>query len=335
MDPGIKVPPEGYGGIERIVALLAEEYIRLGHIVDILATEGSKIKGCTCYSIGKEGFPPKKSEMNKALISAWKFIWINRKKYDLVHNFGRLLYLLPILGNPVKKIMCYQREIPSKNIRKINKLSTKNLIFVGCSADLVNRAKVPGRWFSIHNAVNFDNYHLADKTFSDMPLLFLGRIERVKGLHIAIDVALQTNRKLIIAGNISRLPEEISYYESEIKSKIDGNLIKYVGEVNDKEKNELFANASVLLMPIEWDEPFGIVMIESMACGTPVVGFRKGAIPEVVTDGVTGYVVNSISEMKNAIDNCKNINRKNCRLHAESLYDIRKIAFQYLEILNK
>lgn len=334
MDPGIKVPPNGYGGIERIVALLAEEYIRLGHSVDLLATDGSNIECCTCYSIGKEGFPPSKSEMKKALFIAWKFIWINRKKYDLVHNFGRLLYLLPILGNHVNKIMCYQREIPSKNIRFISKFPTKNLTFVGCSADLISRANVPGRWFSIHNAVNFEKYLLNYETRSDMPLLFLGRIERIKGLHTAIDVAIQTNRKLIIAGNISRLPEEISYYESEIKSKIDGNQIKYVGEVNDKEKNELIGNASVLLMPIEWNEPFGIVMIEAMACGTPVVGFRKGAIPEVITDGVTGYVVNSINEMKIAIDKCKYINRQICRNHAQSFYDVRKIAIQYLNTIN-
>ncbi|MBS1935773.1 MAG: glycosyltransferase, partial [Bacteroidetes bacterium] len=255
MDPGILVPPKGYGGIERIVALLAEEYYRQGHTVDVLATQGSRVEGCTMYPIGKAGFPPGKKEMNKAIFRAWKFIWKNRKKYDLIHNFGRLLYLLPVLNHPVKKIMCYQREITARNIRIYNSLPNKNIIFSGCSADLVKRANAPGRWVTIHNAVDFTVYSLTTNLATDAPLIFLGRIERIKGCHTAIAMAKATGNKLIIAGNKPASGEELEYFEKEIQPHIDNQQIIYVGEVNDTQKNEWLGKSKALLMPIEWNEP--------------------------------------------------------------------------------
>lgn len=332
MDPGIQVPPKGYGGIERIVASLAIEYKNLGHDVHILATIGSYVDGCVMHSIGKEGFPPKKSEMNKAIFRAWQFIWLNRNKFDLIHNFGRLLYLLPVLNHRIKKIMSYQREITKSNIEIFMKLPNKNLFFTGCSKDLIDRANVPGNWTAIHNAIDFSKFTLNEKYEDEAPLIFLGRIERVKGCHTAIRVAKETNHKLIIAGNISKLSEEIEYYEKEIKPLIDNKQIIFIGEVNNQQKNEWLGKSKALLMPIEWNEPFGIVMIEAMACGTPVIGYNKGSVNEVVEERITGFKVDNVLDMINAIKKLRKINKVLCRDYAKNIFHINFIAKNYLLI---
>src|SRR5205814_9698253 len=117
MDPGIMIPVKGYGGIERIIEMLAEEYVRLGHEVHLFLTTGSTVEGCVTHDFGKEGFPPNKWDARRAIPIAWKFLWKHKNQFDLVHNFGRLIYLLPILNHPVKKIMSYKREITGRNVR--------------------------------------------------------------------------------------------------------------------------------------------------------------------------------------------------------------------------
>lgn len=332
MDPGIPIPPKGYGGIERIVGLLAIEYKRQGHEVHILGSAGSYIEGCVLHSIGEDGFPPPKSEMNKALVRAWRFIWKTRNEYDLIHNFGRLLYLLPVINHKVKKIMSYQREISQKNIEYFTRLPNKNMFFTGCSKDLIDRANVPGNWTAVHNAIDFSLFTLTTTLSEDAPLIFLGRIEKIKGCHTAIKVAKETGNKLIIAGNISKLTEEIEYFEKEVKPYIDNKQIVFIGEVNDVQKNEWLGKSKAMLMPIEWNEPFGIVMIEAMACGTPVIGFNCGSVNEVIDENQTGLKVVSFKEMCHAVVQIKKINRENCRIHAFRKYEIAIVAKKYLEL---
>jgi glycosyltransferase involved in cell wall biosynthesis len=333
MDPGILVPPKGYGGHERLVYMFAREYQRLGHDVDLLVTKGSFVEGCKVYGYGKEGFPSSKWEQRKVVPYVWWFLWKNRKKYDLVHNFGRLAYLLPILNHPVKKIMTYGREIWSPNIRSILRFKHDNLIFTGCSANLISRVDAAGNWEAVYNAIDFNKFNAnVELDSKEAPLIFLGRIERIKGCHTAIEVAKATGKKLIIAGNISKLPEEIYYYDTEIKPHIDGENVIFVGEVNDVQKNDWLGKASAFLMPIEWNEPFGIVMIEAMACGTPVIAFPFGSVPEVVDEGITGFIVNDEIGMIEAIAKVDIIDRKICRETAEKRFDVSVIAQQYLNL---
>ena len=334
MDPGILVPPNGYGGIERIVEILALQYTEMGHEVHLLVTPGSFIKGCTVYPFGKEGFPPKKRDALKAIPTAWQFLWKHRNDFDLVHSFGRLAYLLPILNHPVKKIMSYQREIDQRNIWLINKLPGRQLFFTGCSADLLSRLKVAskGIWAAVYNAVIFSKYTLQPVISEDAPLMFLGRLERVKGCHTAIEIAKATGSKLIIAGNISTLPEELEYFEKEIRPLIDGIQIIYVGAINDAEKNHWLGLSKALIFPIEWNEPFGIVMIEAMACGTPVIGYNRGSVNEVIDEGVTGFKVNDAGGMVLAVRHLATINRTNCCLHAKKRFDASVIALDYLRL---
>jgi len=333
MDPGILVPPKGYGGHERLVAMFAKEYHRLGHEVHLLVTEGSYVPGCIVHAFGKEGFPPAKSDALKAIPVAWNFLWQHRDKFDLVHNFGRLAYLLPILNNRVKKIITYGREISARNVSRINKLPNKNLVFTGCSKDLISRGGVAGRWETVYNAIEFEKYQLVSHVPEDAPLIFLGRIEKVKGCHSAIAVAKATNNKLIIAGNVSPLANEKAYFDKEILPHIDNEQIIHVGAVNDESKNRYLGMAKALLFPIEWNEPFGMVMVEAMACGTPVIAIRRGSVEEVIKEGETGYKVNTVQEMAEKVQQIKYINRENCRAIAKARFDVNKIAEQYLSLL--
>jgi glycosyltransferase involved in cell wall biosynthesis len=332
MDPGILVPPKGYGGHERLVEMFAMEYSRLGHEVHLLVTEGSVVKDCIVHPFGKEGFPPKKWNARIAIPKAWFFLWKHRNEFDLIHNFGRLAYLIPILNLSVKKIMTYGREISQKNITIINRLPNQNIVFTGCSQNLISRINATGKWKAVYNAIRFEQYTLNSQVDTKAPLMFLGRIERIKGCHTAIQVALSTNHKLIIAGNISRLPEEIRYFEEEIQPLIDNEQIIYVGEVNDSQKNEYLGSSKALLMPIEWNEPFGIVMIEAMACGTPVIAFQSGSVDEVVENGITGFIVGNQQQMIDVVLNKLPLDRSKCRERAEGRFDVKKISQDYLSL---
>jgi glycosyltransferase involved in cell wall biosynthesis len=332
MDPGIPVPPNGYGGHERLVYMFAKQYKNLGHEIELIVSPGSEVDGCVVHTFGKEGFPPKKIDASKAILEAWQFLWTRRNKYDLIHNFGRLAYLLPILNSPVKKLMTYGREISNRNIKYINRLPNKEILFTGCSEDLVSRGRIAGNWSVVYNAIDFGKYTLQTAVGENAPLVFLSRLERIKGCHTAIKIAKVTGNKLIIAGNVSTLSEEMAYFRNEIEPLIDGAQISYVGQVNDEQKNNLLGKAKALLFPIEWNEPFGMVMTEAMACGTPVIGFNRGSVPEVIDNGVTGFVVDSEEEMIQAVDKTMKMDRNLCRSKAESRFDVKVIADHYLSL---
>ena len=334
MDPGILIPVTGYGGHERLVEMFAEEYTRLGHQVHLLVTNGSLVTGCTMHAFGKVGFPPAKKDARKAIFTGWGFLWKHRKDFDLVHNFGRLIYLLPIWNASVKKIMTYGREITGSNINKLLKLPHQNIVFTGCSKNLISRSGAKGKWEAVYNAINFSKYTCTTNLPQTAPLIFLGRIERIKGCHTAIAVAKATNSTLIIAGNVSPLEEEKQYFEKEIKPHVDGHKIQYVGQVNDAQKNEWLGKSKALLMPIEWNEPFGIVMIEAMACGTPVIAFNNGSVNEVVEENVTGFKVKDVAEMIECLQSIETINRTKCREAAQNKFDVKIIVQKYLQLFD-
>jgi glycosyltransferase involved in cell wall biosynthesis len=185
-----------------------------------------------------------------------------------------------------------------------------------------------GHWRAIFNGVDLAGYQLARDVPADAPLVYLGRIERVKGVHLAIEIARRTGRRLMIAGD----PVDASgheYFSTEIAPVIDGELVQHVGSVNDEQKNVLLRSAAALLFPIQWDEPFGIVMAEAMACGTPVIAWPRGSVPEVVREGVNGFVCRSIDEAVSAVDRVASLDRQAVRQDCEARFDARVIASQY------
>lgn len=333
MDPGIPVPPEQYGGHERLVYLFAEEYIKQGHEVTLLAGPNSYCSGKT-ITYGINDLNRSKLQRTKEVIFVWRYLMRNKNNFDLIHNFGRLILLPPVVNASVKKIMTYGRPVAIAGIRYITTLPNRNLIFTACSNYCVSTGNVAGRWKTVYNTIDFSKYQLNTILAVDAPLMFLGRLDKIKGVHTAINIAKASNNTLIIAGNIPTTPDNYQYFKTSVEPLIDNEQIKYVGALNDDEKNYHLKKAKALLFPIEWEEPFGMVMIEAMACGTPVIAFNRGSVPEVVKEGVSGFIVNNQDEMLAALDRVSIIDRAKCRETAQEQFDVDVIASSYLSLFD-
>lgn len=335
MDPFIPVPPKYYGGIERVVYDIAFRYVVMGHSVTIVAGNDS-LSPDRLITYGKEAKPQSIQIDFKLLLEVTTILYKEIPKHDIVHNFGRLAWLFPIAWTKIRKVHTYMRYITPKNVKYLNTIGVKNIVYTGVSDAIVRTGfNGGGEWKTIYNCASINLFSPQFQLIDDAPLVFLGRLERCKGAHNAIKVAQLSKRRLIIAGNISELEEERNYFEQEIKKHIDGKEISYIGPVDNLMKQQILSNAFALLMPIEWFEPFPVVLVESYACGTPVLAFYGGGMSEGVIDGVTGYMSESIEEMVYHVSQISKIDRKKCREIAENLYGDVKIANDYLKVYQK
>lgn len=329
MDPFIPVPPEHYGGIERVIFDMACQYVKMGHSVTIIAGPNSKSPG-RLITYGQNGSLNPTIDL-KLLAKVFFILRKEIKQHDVLHNFGRLIFLAPFLKNKIVKVQTYMREVNRKNIEQFDAFNPKNLEYTAVSDAIVKTGKTKkSNWTTIYNCAPIEQFTFNPHVSDDAYLAFLGRIERCKGLHNAIKVAKLSNRKLIIAGNISELKHEKEYFELEIKPLIDNDQIKYIGTVNNIQKNELLGNAAALLTPVEWLEPFPIIIPEAYACGTPVLGFDCGGIPEGIDHAITGFISKTVEEMASHVLQIGSLSRSACRLKAENTYSDTKIANDYL-----
>jgi len=323
VDPEIPVPPRLYGGIERIVDMLARGLEDRGHEVTLFAHPGSDTAGELRPYPGRRSRPPWDTLRNTLHVGRLAF-----NAPDVVHSFGRLAYLTPLLPLGLPKIMSYQRHVATSRVRWAMRLARGNsMMFTGCSDHITAEIQPHAPARTVYNGVPLHTYDFVSSVGEEAPLLFLGRIARIKGTHRAVEVAQQSGRRLLIAGNVP--DEEADYFDQHVSPHLDGDQVRHVGPVNDDEKNRLLGRAATLLMPIEWDEPFGIVMAEAMACGTPVIGTRRGAIPEVVTQGETGFVCEDTQEMVEAVGRIDELSRAACRQRCEEHFSDRAIVDAY------
>jgi glycosyltransferase involved in cell wall biosynthesis len=325
-DPELPVPPVHYGGIERIVDMLARNLALRGHDVTLFSHPAS-----TC-PVSRVAWPGGSSASrwdtmrNAAKLSQR----VATGRFDLVHSFSRIAYLAPILPFAVPKVMSYGREISARTTGKAVRLSRGTLEFTAVSRQMIAATAPAGKWHLVPNGVPLNVFAFRDGIGADAPLAFLGRLEEIKGPHLALEVARRSGRKLVIAGN---LPDEHKgWFEINVAPHVDGEQVRYIGPVNDAQKNELLGHAAALLMPILWEEPFGMVMAEAMACGTPVIVSRRGAAAEVVEDGVTGFVVDNVDEMVLATQRIGELSRAAARARVEQLYSDEAVTDGYLRI---
>lgn len=325
-DPELPVPPILYGGIERIIDMLARGLVRRGHDVTLFAHADSQSAGELVKWRGKD------SRNHWSTVQNATTLWrqVQTGKFDIVHSFSRIAYLTPILPHPTPKLMSYQREISRRTTQLAHRLARGSLEFSAISDWMIKPVSDIGTWHMIPNGVDLSIYDFVATVPHDAPLVFLGRIEEIKGPHLAIEIAKRTNRKLIIAGNIPA--DKQAWVDAHVLPHIDGDHISYIGPVNDAQKNKLLGQAAAFLMPILWEEPFGIVMAEALACGTPVIGLKRGAVPEVIEDGVSGIVRDTVDELVDAINAPFSLSRQTCRSRAESAYSEAVIVDQYAEL---
>jgi glycosyltransferase involved in cell wall biosynthesis len=328
VDPNIPVPPSGYGGIERIADFLARGLVARGHEVTLLAHPASRSAG----RLVPYGVPPHRGARARAteLWQVGSYLLRNRRRIDLVHSFGRLAALVPVLpARGLPKIQSYQRDrVPWSSVRVADAMAGGSIRFTGCSTSVYRErpAVGGGRWVTIFNGADLTKYTFVPAVADDAPLIFLGRLAAYKGAHHAVAIARASGRRLVIAG--PKEPHDGGYFDRLIGPALGGS-IEWVGELNDAEKNAALGGAAALLMPIEWEEPFGIVMAEALACGTPVIGFARGSVPEVVRDGVNGFVVSKVDEAVGAVGRLPSIDRRVVRADCEARLSDRAIVDAY------
>ena len=332
-DPELPVPPKLYGGIERIVDLLITGLQSRGHEVGLVANAESTSNSSAFFAWkGRRSQNKLDTLQNMFTLSSA----VKKFKPDVVHSFSRIFYMLPILRSLLPKVMSYQRRPSDHTVNLAAKIAGKSLAFTGCSDSICKIGlNAGGTWQTIYNCVELEKFKFQPTVSSDAPLVFLSRIERIKGAHTAIAIAKKSGNRLIIAGNYSETGEERKYWREEIEPHLGENRIEYIGTVNDEQKNNLLRTALAMIVPIEWEEPFGIVFAEALACGTPIISCSRGALPEIVRQGIDGFLINSVQEGCQAVNNISKIERFNCRQRVEELFSSEVIIDQYENLYKK
>jgi glycosyltransferase involved in cell wall biosynthesis len=325
------VPPRGYGGTERVVSYLTEELVHQGHEVTLFASGDSRTQA-ELVPICPRSL---RLDPNAVLDMPYHFIEIERvaeraEEFDVIHHHVDFLHFpvsrrmntpslttlhgrldLPDLGPLYREFS----DAPVVSISDAQRIPLPDANFVGTVYHGLPR--------------NLYSYHQDHADY----FAFVGRISPEKRVDRAIEIATRLGVPLKIAAKIDRADRE--YFERDVKHLLDNPLVEFVGEVSDADKDAFLGNARALLFPIDWPEPFGLVMIEAMACGVPVVAFRAGSVPEVIDDGVTGFVVDDMEAAVAAAARVSELDRRGCRAVFETRFSAERMAADYAALYSR
>jgi glycosyltransferase involved in cell wall biosynthesis len=325
------VPPKLYGGTERVVSWLTEELVRLGHDVTLFAsgdslTAARLVPGCE-----------KALRLDENCVDqlAHHVIMLDRV-FSESNNFDIIHFHVDYLHFPFSR----RRHVP--HITTLHgRLDLPDLVPVYrhfndmplISISNAQRQPLPwANWYgTVHHGLPPGSFSLGEGKGGY--LAFLGRTSPEKGLDQAIEIAKRAGMPLKIAAKIDKV--DAGYFQSTIKPLLDHFLIEFIGEIGYPEKDSFLGNAAGLLFPINWREPFGLVMIEAMACGTPVIAYPRGSVPEVIEDGVSGFLVSGLEDAVKAVKRLGEIDRRKCRRHFETDFNSGRMARDYLNIYRR
>jgi len=326
------VPPKLYGGTERIVSYLTEELVADGHDVTLFASADSLTKA-RLIPMSERALRLGSKNLIDPLASHIRMIEIvarEAQKFDIIH------FHIDYLHFPSSRRQCIpsvttlhgRLDIPElwplySEFRDIDLVSISNS----------QRKPIPwANWAAtIYHGLP---KHLLDPTLeAGKYLAFLGRISPEKRVDRAIEIARQAGVPIKIAAKVD--PVDQAYFDCTVRGLLDDPLVEFVGEISESQKSEFLGNARALLFPIDWPEPFGVVMIEALACGTPVVAYPKGAVPEIIEDGVSGYLVETIQEGVEAVGNLSKLDRGECRRVFEQRFSARRMCRDYLNVYKR
>jgi glycosyltransferase involved in cell wall biosynthesis len=321
-----RVPPPAYGGVELVVALLTDELVRRGHEVTLFAS-GDSVSLAKLISVHPRALRLDPDVKEAIVYETMQLAQVYKMadEFDVIHSH---------VGYPA---------IPCASLVKTPTIHTMHGIFTRDNekmfgygknqpyVSISNAQREPRVGLNyvatVYNGIDVSSYKFYPQPDDEPYLAFLGRISPEKGTHHAIEIAKRAGWHLKIAGKVDAV--DVEYYEKEIKPLIDGKQIEYLGEANHTEKNRLMGGAVATLFPITWREPFGLVMVESMACGTPVIGMKLGSTKEVIVDGKTGFLCDSIEECINAIDKVAQLDRNACREHVWKNFSFQAMTDGY------
>lgn len=330
-DPHISVPPTLYGGIERIVHGYCSEFQQRGHHVDLIAAPGSRSYGGSTFFHQPHG----SSYLSRAQRKL-QFQVLSVKaaaRCDVIFSCSRVDYLESLLRLRRPLLHLFQNPIHHYEVAYLLRRSHDRLRLAGISHHQLSLAFLEDSAHLLPNFVDCSTFRPAPSSVRT-GLLFLGRLTANKGVDTAIDIARATRTPLVLAGNVPADHVSRQFFARSIKPHIDDDLIRYVGPVNDAQKIALMSQSKACLFPIRWAEPFGIVMAEALACGTPVIASRCASTPEVVSSGITGFLCDSLAEMVEAVHRIDTIDPAQCRHAAESKFDSIVAANRCLDLLS-
>ncbi|MDF1498440.1 MAG: glycosyltransferase family 4 protein [Patescibacteria group bacterium] len=338
------IPPKGKNGLEFVVHYLTEELVRRGHDVTLFATKDSKTSARLIdvlpYSAAKKrlfgwgGTEYSLAALTKAIDMENEFDVIHTHIGQIAYHFTNLIKtpIVETIHSPIHKIS--KKYLPKKNIQdrylKDSRERYEKMHHVFVSKNQKKNAFIQNNGSVIYNGIDLNIFKF--KKDPENYFLYLGYITPDKGAHLAVKAARRARVKLKLAGSYKHCEE---YFEKEISPYLKKGQIEYVGVVNPIQRNKLLGGAKAILVPVEWEEPFGLIMTEAMACGTPVIGFNRAAVPEIVKNEKTGFIVKDFKEMATAIRKINKINRNECRVHVEKHFSVEKMVDGYERVYEK
>ena len=320
------VPPKHYGGTERIVAYLTEELVRLGHKVTLFAS-GDSVTSAELVPVCRRSFRQNKRAKDylSREVLLMDHVMQRADEFDVIHfHTGCLHYLISRHLTVPHVTTLHGRLDTSELLRLYERFREMPMI----SISNAQRAPWPcANWqATIYHGLPQDLFR-----FHPEPggyLAFLGRISPEKRVDRAIEIAKRVSMPLKIAAKVDRADRR--YFKREIEPLLTESHVEWIGEISDQQKNEFLGNAYALLFPIDWPEPFGLVMIEAMACGTPIIAYDRGSVPEVMENGVTGFVVHEIEEAVESVRRVRDLSRARCREVFEKRFTASRMANDYI-----
>jgi glycosyltransferase involved in cell wall biosynthesis len=337
--PWFKIPPEGYGGIEVVIHLLIEGLINKGHKVTLCTIGESSTRASTFRVFDEEqksylDAPPSSFLNVLATHTLSSYLEISRGDYDIIHDHTWKEGLLAgaFFDTPVVHTVHSPFDAENERFYSIFKGDDK-IHFVTISD--FHQSCLPGLNYAgtVYNGILLDRYPYSDK--KEDFFFYIGRFNDEKAPHLACQAAEELGARLVLAGKVHE-EEERSYFDRRIRPYL-GRNIEFIGELGQwsEDKMRLFSGAKGYLYPIQWDEPFGITMAEAMACGTPVVTFKRGAAPEVVAHEVTGFVVETMDEFVEAMQDVAEIDPQKCRERVETMFTAETMVDGYERVYTK
>jgi glycosyltransferase involved in cell wall biosynthesis len=319
-----RVPPPTYGGIELVVSHLTDELVRRGHEVTLFASGDSQtLANLEAVYPRALRLDPNIKEYAVYEMLELSQVYQRSQEFDIIHSHVGIsaLSLASLVSKPTVHTL-------HGNFTKDNRVAFsyhKKQPYISISN--AQRQIDLNYCGTVYNGINPEDYPFKKQPQEPEYLAYLGRFSPDKGPHHAIAIAKQSGWRLKMAGKIDLVDSK--FFEQEIAPHIDGEQIEYLGEVNHAQKAELLGNAAITLFPITWQEPFGLVMIESMATGTPVIAMNLGSVPEVIAHGETGFVCDDYDQMADMIPQALKLNRQLCRKYVENKFSVAKMVTAY------